>query len=83
MQYKTAVRCGSRYSWNMRTEFMQATLTGLWIPFMGVVGYAAGNTSLVGWTVLLAVALTPALIMMRFWRAPARTMSETIQDVLR
>lgn len=29
---------------------MQATLTGLWMPFIGAVGYADGVTSHVGWT---------------------------------
>jgi hypothetical protein len=67
----------------MQTEYMQAMLTGAWMLFIGALGYVAGITSLVGWTALLALALTPAVIMMRFWDAPARTMSETIQDVLR
>ena len=67
----------------MRTEFMQATLAGLWMPFIGAVGYAADMTSHVGWTALLILAVTPAVIMLRFWGAPARTMSETIQDGLR
>jgi hypothetical protein len=67
----------------MQIEYRQAMLTGVWILFIGALGYAAGITSLVGWTALLAVALTPAVIMTRFWGAPARTMSETIRDVLR
>lgn len=67
----------------MQTEYMQAMLTGVWMLFIGTLGYSAGITSLVGCTALLAVALTPVVIMMRLWRAPARTMSETIQDVLR
>lgn len=67
----------------MQTEYMRAMLTGGWILFLGALGYAAGITSLVGWTFLLAVALIPAVIMTRFWGAPARTMSETIRDVLR
>jgi hypothetical protein len=62
----------------MQTEFMQAMLTGVWMLFIGALAYAAGITSLVGSTALLAVALTPAVIMTRFWGAPARTMSETI-----
>lgn len=68
----------------MQIEYnMQAMLTGAWILFIGALGYAADITSLVGWTALLAVALTPAVIMTRFWGAPARTTSETIRDVLR
>ena len=67
----------------MQIEYMQAMLTGVWMLFIGACGYAAGITSLAGLTALLAVALTPAVIMMRFGGAPARTMSETIQEVLR
>ena len=65
----------------MRTEYMQAMLTGLWMLVMGALGVAAGMTSQVGWIALLLLAVTPMLIMIRFWGAPARTMSETIQDV--
>ena len=83
MQYETAVRCGSRYTWTMQIEYMQAMLTGVWMLFIVGLAYAAGITSLVGSTALLAVALTPAVIMTRFWGAPARTMSETIQDAPR
>lgn len=75
MQYETAVHRGSRHTWNMRAEFIQATLTGLWMPFVGAVGYAAGMTSHVGWTALVILAVTPAVIMIRFWGTPARTMS--------
>ena len=67
----------------MQTEYTQTMLTGAWMLFIGALGYIAGITSLVGWTALLALALTPALIIKRFWGAPARTMSETIQDALR
>jgi len=83
MQYETAVRCGSPYTWIMQIGYMQAMLTGMWMLFIGALAYAAGITSLVGLTALLPVALTPAVIMTRFWGAPARTKSETIQDVLR
>lgn len=82
MQYETAVRCGSPYTWIMQIGYMQAMLTGVWMLFIGALAYAAGITSLVGLTALLAVVI-PAVIMTRFWGAPARTMSETIQDVFR
>ena len=67
----------------MQTEYMQAMLTGLWMLFIGGLACAAGMTSQVGWIALLLLALTPAVIMIRFWGAPARTMSASIQDVLR
>ena len=83
MQYETAGRGAPRYTRNMQTEYTQAMLTGVWMLFIGALGYVAGITSLVGWTALLALALTSAVIMKRFRGAPARTMSEAIQDVLR
>jgi hypothetical protein len=83
MQYETAVRCGSPYTWIMQIGYMQAMLTGVWMLFIGALAYVAGITSLVGLTTLLPVALIPAVIMTRFWGAPDRAMSGTIQDVLR
>ena len=67
----------------MRTEYMQAMFTGLWMLLIGALGCVAGMTSQVGWIALLLLALTPAVLMIRFWGAPARTMSASIQDVLR
>ena len=67
----------------MQIEYMQAMLTGVWMLFIGAFAYAAGITSLVGLTALLTVALTPAVIMTRFWGARARAMSGTIRDVRR
>jgi len=73
--YETALRCASAYTRNMRGEYAQAVLTALWMPFIGAVGYAAGMTSHVGWIALLLLAVTPAVIMIRFWGAPTRAMS--------
>jgi hypothetical protein len=67
----------------MQTGYMQAMLAGTWMLLIGVLGYLAGITSLVGWAALLAVALAPPVIVRRVWGARAPTMSETIQDVLR
>lgn len=83
MQYETAVRCGSPYTWIMQIGYMEAMLTGVWMLFIGALASAAGTTPLVGLTALLAVTLASAVIMTRLWCAPPRTMSQTIQDVLR
>jgi hypothetical protein len=83
MQYETAERWRSRYTRNMQTEYMQAMLTGMCMLLIGGLGYVAGITSLVGWIALLALALTPTVVMMSVRRAPARTMSETIRHALR
>jgi multisubunit Na+/H+ antiporter MnhG subunit len=67
----------------MQTDHVKATLIGLWILTVGVLGYVVGSTSFVGWTVLAVIALTPPVVLMRLWSAPAPSMSETIRDVLR
>ena len=67
----------------MQTDHLKAALIGVWILTVGVLGYVAGATSLVGWTVLAAMALTPPVVMMRLWSAPSPSMSETIREVLR
>jgi hypothetical protein len=56
----------------MRTEFMQMIATVLWMLVVTPLGYAAGVTSHPGWIALVLLALTPAIIMIRFWGVPAR-----------
>ncbi|MBI3049694.1 MAG: hypothetical protein HYY76_15425 [Acidobacteria bacterium] len=67
----------------MPIEYVKAALVVLWIVIVGFVGYVGGNTSIVGWAILGAVALTAPLVMLRFWRMPPQSMSESIQEVLR
>jgi hypothetical protein len=62
---------------------MKAALMGVWILAVGVLGYVYGATSFAGWTVLAAVALTPPVVMMRLWRVPSQSMSESIRAALR
>ena len=59
-----------------------ATIAG-WILAVGFLGYISGITSLAGWTVLAAVFVIPPVVMMRLWRVPQQSMSESIRDVLR
>jgi hypothetical protein len=67
----------------MRTDQLKAGVIGTWILAAGVLAYISDPTSLAGWTVLAAVAATPPVVMMRLWRAPAQTVSESIREVLR
>ena len=43
----------------MPTDYVKTALMGVWILAVGVLGYVLGATSFVGWTVLVAMALTP------------------------
>lgn len=67
----------------MQTDRVKAALIAAWILSIAVLGYVFGATSLVGVTVLAAIALTPPIVMMRLWNTPDPSMSESIRDVLR
>ena len=67
----------------MQTDLMKAALMGAWVLAVGAFGYMSGTTSLAGWTLLALVLLSPPVLMMRFWGAPAVTMSEAIRKELR
>ena len=83
MQSGTPVGRSDPYTQTMQTDHVKAALMGVWILTVGVLGYVFGATSLVGWTVFAAIALTPPIVMMRLWNTPAPSMSESIRDVLR
>ena len=84
MQSGTAVACSYPYTQIiMQTDYVKATLMGVWILAVGVLGYVLGATFFVGWTVLAAMALTPPVIMMRLWCAPSQSMSESIREAIR
>jgi hypothetical protein len=83
VQWGTAVACQRSYTQSMQTYYMKAALAGFWILGVGLLGYAVGATSLVGWTVLAALALTPPVAIMRLWRTPSQSMSESIREALR
>ncbi|MBI4485398.1 MAG: hypothetical protein HY655_05250 [Acidobacteria bacterium] len=67
----------------MQTDSVKrASIVG-WLLAVGVLGYISGMTSLAGWIVLAVVAVIPPVVMMRLWRVPSQSMSESIREVLR
>jgi hypothetical protein len=66
----------------MQLNSLNAALTGAWVLAVCAFGYMSG-ASFAGWTLLAVVSLLPVVLMVRLWSAPAPTMSETIQKVLR
>ena len=71
------------YALNMQSDQVKAALMGAWILAVGVLAYISDPTSPAGWTILAAVAVAPPLVMMRLWRVPPQSMSESIREVLR
>jgi hypothetical protein len=62
---------------------MKPVLMVVWILAVGALGYVAGTTSIVGWTLVGMLSVVPPALMVRLWRAPSPSMSETIREVLR
>jgi hypothetical protein len=66
----------------MHTDHLKAALIGAWVLAVGVLGYILGTASLAGWTVLAIVSVIPPVVIMRLWRAPSPSMSESIREVI-
>ena len=67
----------------MRTDHLKSAVIVTWILTVGIVGYLSGATSLIAWTALGVVSLTLPVVMMKLWRAPAQSMSESIREARR
>ena len=67
----------------MHTNHVRVAWIGTWIVAVGALGYISGATSLVAWAALTVLSLAPPAVMARLWSAPASSMSESIQNVLR
>ncbi len=55
----------------------------LWVSTVFIPGIAGHVHSVSSWTVLVAVAVVPPLVMMWRWNDPLQTMSESIQEARR
>jgi hypothetical protein len=67
----------------MLSDYRKVALMGAWILAIGIVGYISGATSFAAWVVLAVLSLAPPVVMARLSSAPARSMSESIREVLR
>ncbi len=83
VQTGTASAPKGLYALNMQTGQLKGAVTAAWILTVGVLTYISDPTSVTGWTVLAVVAAIPPVVMMRLWRVPAQTVSESIREALR
>ena len=67
----------------MQLKYIRATIALFWILAVCVAGLLGDLTSPSAWTFLVGLALLPPLVMMRYWKDPAQSMSESIQKALR
>ena len=67
----------------MQFKYRKIACAAVWVLAMCVVGVAAHVTSLFSWTVLACFALLQPIVMLRVWKDPVPSMSESIQKALR
>lgn len=66
----------------MRTTHVHASIAPLSVLTAGAFGLVTPVASPTGWFILAAVATAPPLVFMHYWKRPAQTMSESIQEAL-
>ena len=66
----------------MQPKYMKATISAVWVCALCAVALY-GDFTFSAWVLLLAFAVVPPLVVMRYWREPVQTTSESIQKALR
>jgi hypothetical protein len=73
----------SRYTHRMQLTHIRLSLSFFWMILVSLAGIAAGVSTVLGWTVLAGLALTPPLVTYHLWNPPRQTMSQSIQEARR
>lgn len=67
----------------MQLEHIKALFVILWIVAVVTAGFLGNVGSMTGWTILAVLAVLPPLVVMRRWRSPDQSMSESIREAIR
>ena len=67
----------------MKPESIKALIVAGWVLGLGAIALSLNLTSVAGWTVLLGLGLLPPVILLRLWRQPEQTTSESIREAIR
>jgi hypothetical protein len=79
---RTSKTAQSRYTCSMKPKYMKATISAVWVCALCAVALF-GHLTFSAWVLLVAFAVLPPLVVMRYWRDPVQTTSQSIQEVLR
>jgi hypothetical protein len=66
----------------MRPKYLKAAIFAVWVCAVCAVALF-GHVIFSAWAFFVALAVLPPLVVMRYWRAPVQTVSQSIQEVLR
>jgi hypothetical protein len=61
----------------------KAVLAVVWLVAVGALGAVMPVTTITGWLTIVGFGLMPAVLMLRAWRQPSQTISESIQAEIR
>ena len=67
----------------MKPEYAKAAALGLWVVAVYMAVVSANVSSVSYWLALASLVIVPPILARRFWRVPARTMSESIRESIR
>ncbi len=67
----------------MNLELRKRMIAALWFVAAVMVALAFNVGSLAAWGVVAAVAIAPPLVLLRLWKHPAETISQTIHAARR
>lgn len=74
---------GGHRLFSMQLEHIKALFVILWIVAVVTAGFLGNVGSMTGWTILAVLAVLPPLVVMRRWRSPDQSMSESIREAIR
>jgi hypothetical protein len=66
----------------MQPKYMKATISAVWVGALCAIALF-GHLTFSAWVLVVAFAVLPPLVVMRYWRDPVQTTSQSIQEVLR
>jgi hypothetical protein len=66
----------------MRPQSLKAAISAVWVCALCAVALF-GHATFSAWVLLTAVAVFPALVVIRCWRAPVQAASQSIPEVQR
>jgi hypothetical protein len=67
----------------MQLDYIRTAIIGAWVLLITGIGVLIDVKSAIGWMLLVGLALGPPIIFSWLWRQPAKTMSQSIHDVLK
>jgi hypothetical protein len=64
----------------MQVTPLKAIVAALWLLAVAALGAFLPVTSIKGWLPIVGFGLMPGIFMLRAWRQPSQTMSESIRE---